>query len=293
MNTAASTSEQFDNNPCNLIDSATQLTVLPAAVPELLAALNDDDLSFRELADTVAQFPTIAARLLFLANSSWAAPVAEITTIEGACAKLGLAVVKSVSVSIAIAAPFDPAKCPPFRSEQFWSSALLVADVASALAGHSNQIDESEIATIHTSALLHNLGLLWMADSIPAQTAKALLMAQNNPDLSLASALTQVCGADYAQVGGCLARAWSLPAVIESAMSNHLDFSYSGDHWQVAQLTGYAATMVHCLNHGIDKLPEDMRLERLGIKSEQRDESFEKLQNRYQSVREMVRVLFC
>ena len=293
MTNAATITNEPGINPCDLIDSGTQLTVLPAAVPELLAALNDDELSFKELADTVAQFPTIAARLLFLANSSWAAPVAEITTIEGACAKLGLAVVKSVSVSIAIAAPFDPAKCPAFHSEQFWSSALLVADVASWLAECSEKIDDKDVATVHTAALLHNLGLLWMADSIPGETAQALLMAKNNSDLSLADALKHTCGADYAQVGGCLARAWNLPGVIESAMKNHLDFSYAGDHWQVAQLTGYAATMVHCLNHGIEALPEDMRLERLGVRSEQRDAIFERLQGRYENVREMVRVLFC
>ncbi len=287
------TNQEAGISPCDMINSATQLTVLPASVPELLAALSDDDLSFRELAQTVSQFPTIAARLIFLANSSWAAPVSEITSVEAACAKLGLSVVKSVSISIAIAAPFDPARCRDFHSEKFWSSALLVADTASWLASACNKCEGLEPATVHTCGLLHNLGLLWMADGIPQPTAAAIRLANEQPELSLAQALQQTCGADYATVGGCLARAWELPSLIETAMARHLDFSYDGANWCIAQLVGYAATMVHCLDHGIESLPEDLRQERLGIDSEKRDQVFERLQNRYETVQEMVKVLFC
>jgi len=76
-------------------------------------------------------------------------------------------------------------------------------------------------------------------------------------------------------------------------MKHHLDFAYAGTHWEIAQLTGYAATLVHELDTEIEALPEDLRLERLGIQSKQRDEVFEQLQDRAQRVQEMVRVLFC
>ncbi len=280
-------------HPCDLIDASSQLTVLPAAVPELLSALSDDDLDFRELAQIIAKFPSIAARLIFLANSAWAAPVAEISSLETACAKLGLSMVKSVSISIAIAAPFDPAKCPAFRSDVFWSTALLVADAASLLARHSRMFHEQGDGSVHTAALLHNLGLLWMADNLPEPTGAAFVKVRENPMLTLAEVLREDCGADHAQVGGCLARAWGFPGLIETAMKHHLDFAYAGTHWEIAQLTGYAATLVHELDTEIEALPEDLRLERLGIQSKQRDEVFEQLQDRAQRVQEMVRVLFC
>lgn len=281
------------DNPCKLINEQTQIKVLPAAVPELLNALNDNDISFAGLSKTISKFPVIAARLLFLSNSSWAAPVCAITTVEMACAKLGLSVVKSVSVALAIAAPFDPARCPAFRSDEFWATSLLVADAAAWLAAQSSEVDEAQIAMVHTSALLHNLGLLWMADALPDKSNRAFEQAMAQSDLSLVQALQTYCGADYCGIGGCLAKAWNLPGPIWSAMNNHLDFGYVGSDWQVAALTGYAASMVHALEHEIETLPEDLRLERLGIQSEQRDEIYERLAGRDQSVRDMVRVLFC
>ena len=281
------------SNPCSLISDGTQLTVLPAAVPELLASLSNEDISFGKLATTIGKFPSIAARLIFLANSAWAAPISEITTLEAACAKLGLSLVKSVSISLAIAAPFDPAKCPAFESERFWATALLVADAASWLAPHAREFEGGDTGTIHTAALLHNLGLLWMADQIPESLYHALERAKADSDRSLDELLRIHCGADHAEIGGCLASAWGLPSVIESAMRNHLDFSYTGRHWQVAQLTGYSVTMMHCLEHQIDPLPGDLRLERLGIRTDQRDAVFERLQQRHEQVRAMVRDLFC
>ncbi|HHO59587.1 MAG TPA: HDOD domain-containing protein [Thiotrichales bacterium] len=282
-----------DATPCALINASTQLTVLPAAVPELLAALSSDDLSFAELAEIITRFPSIAARLLFLANSAWAAPVAEITSLEAACVKLGLSVVKSISISIAIAAPFDPARCPAFRSDIFWSGALLVADGASWLASYSTAFRNENTGSVHTAALLHNLGLLWMADNISQPTNAAFAMVEANPDLPLAEALRDHCGADHGQIGGCLARAWGLPGLIEAAMAHHLDFSYAGENWEIAQLTGYAATLVHCIDEDAAALPDDLRLERLGIRAEQRDEVFKRLQDRHKRVADMVRVLFC
>ncbi len=279
--------------PCELIHSGTQLSVLPAAVPELLAVLGDEEISFPELAKKIAEFPTVAARLMFLANSSWAAPVAEITSLEMACAKLGLALVKSVSISLAIAAPFDPGKCPAFRSDRFWSTALLVAEGAAALARRSDQFGEEALGSVHTAALLHNLGLLWLADNMPEAANGAFEQTNENPELSLAEVLRAHCGADHARIGGCLAQAWEFPAMIESAMQNHLDADYAGAHWQIALVTGLAAAMAHCLDHQLEYRLEDPRVARLGIEPAEAVEVFEHLEQRHERVREMVRVLFC
>ncbi len=279
--------------PCNLIDETTRLTVLPAAVPELLAALSDEDLTFHRLAAILADFPSIAARLIFLANSAWAASVEEITSLERACVKLGLSLVKSVSISLAIAAPFDPAKCPAFQGERFWSTALLVADAALWLAAHSPRFNDDDLGSVHTAALLHNLGLLWMVDNLPERTNRVFEIVTAEPSLSVAEILREECGADHAEIGGCLAEAWNFPDMIGTAMRYHLDFSYDGENWPVAQLTGYAVSMVQHLDQEVETLPEDLRLERLGISSASRDGVFKRLQQRRNKVHDMVKVLFC
>ena len=55
----------------------------------ILKALSSDDLNFRQLSQIISKYPSIAARLIFLANSAWAAPRVPIEDLESACARLG------------------------------------------------------------------------------------------------------------------------------------------------------------------------------------------------------------
>ncbi len=105
-----------------------QLPVLPSGVPYLLQTLMDENIDNNKLKAVIGRFPSIAARLLCLANSAWAAPPVPVTSLDMACARLGLNIVRSVSIALAISSPFNPARCPAFDAERYWCTALLVAD---------------------------------------------------------------------------------------------------------------------------------------------------------------------
>lgn len=273
-------------------DIEKNLPVLPSGVPQLLRALTNEDLGFKELAGVISQFPSVAARLIFLANSSWAAPVTAITTIELACAKLGLGVVRSVSLALSVAAPFDPGRCPGFSAEEFWSSALLVADGADLLAQQASSIQDLELQSTHTAGLLHNLGLLWLADNVPEEASQGFSLAEADESTSVSSALKSTCGADYSEVGGILATAWHFPNVLTTGLKCHREFSYAGQHWQVAALVGCASSMLTALKGGVEKFPDDLRLQRLGITTSEREATYEKMSTRLESIHELVKTLF-
>ena len=81
---------------------------------------------------------TSTGKLISLANSVWSAPTDEVSSLENACARLGFGVVRSTSIAIAVAAPFNPSTCPAFDLEYYWCSVLLTADVASRLVSVSS-----------------------------------------------------------------------------------------------------------------------------------------------------------
>jgi len=116
-------------------------------------------------------------------SAAWSAPVSEITSLEMACARLGVNVVRSVSIALAIASPFDASRCPTFEGQRFWCTALLNADAAFWLAPLARAAAPVEPQTARTGGLLHNLGLLWLADQLPDATNQALSTVAADPEL--------------------------------------------------------------------------------------------------------------
>jgi len=219
---------------------------VPPAVVGLLAAIGSDDTGIRVLASAVSEFPSVAARLLMLANSAWSAPARPITSVHDACLRLGLRVVRSVSLAMAVARPFDPNRCRGFDVVRYWSTALLTAEGAALLSSrllpHDPDCDEG---TLRSAGLLHNLGLLWLADRWPLSTSEALAAAASGACLE--DALHASVGMDHREAAGALGRAWGLPAPLVAAMRYHATPGYRGDHWRVAAACGLASALVERL----------------------------------------------
>ncbi len=111
-----------DASRMNLL-STLKLPTLPAGTPFLMKSLTDENIDFVELAAVLEKFPSIAGKLISLVNSVWSAPASEISSLEAACSRLGFGVVRSTSIALAIASPFDATRCRWFDAERFWCSA--------------------------------------------------------------------------------------------------------------------------------------------------------------------------
>lgn len=192
------------------------LPVLPPDIATLLKALNNNEIHYRQLAKELEKFPSIAIRIVAIANSAWASPDMPITNLPDACSRIGLNMVRSVSIALSISQVFDPSRCPAFDSKTYWTSALLNAEAAYLCAKDTSDISPD---TARLAGLLHNIGLLWLANQKPEETASAILDSQENPDHSLAESLFERLAMNYNSVGGQLAMAMELPDVIIEAIS--------------------------------------------------------------------------
>lgn len=219
-----------------------EVPVLSSGAPELLASLTDESVDVPRLANLLERFPTIAARLISLANSAWSSPINEISSLEKACARLGLNVVKSTSIALAVVAPFNPSRCPAFDQQRYWTRALTVAELTYQLTRQTSHIVESQ--TAKTAGLLHNLGLLWIADQLPGLTQQAIRTYQKGETSSLDQALTDLIGVGYSEASGYLGEAWKLPLPLVAAMGHHRDPYYSGKEWWIVRLVGIVVSMV-------------------------------------------------
>lgn len=237
------TSLNIEDLPAPLAQSRSRIPALPPNTGLLLRSLSDDKLSLSQLAGLLERFPPIAARLIGLANSSWSAPASPITSLEMACSRMGLDVIRSVSIGLAVGTPFKPDRCPGFDSDRFWAASILTADAASWLSANLESWSGMDTHSARTAGLLHNLGLLWLADRMPEQTGQALMTIRQAPEQNLNAALIAQCGIDYPNAGGFLSEHWHLPELLVTAVRQHANPEYHGSHWAAARLIGVAESM--------------------------------------------------
>lgn len=223
--------------------SSLQLPTLPAGTPYLLKSLTNENINFVELAAIVEKFPSIASKLISLANSAWSAPTTPVTSLEVTCSRLGLGVVKSTSLALAIASPFNLSKCSSFDAGYFWCGALLAADAASRLASISSSNDV-EPSTARAAGLLHNLAVLWLVDQLPVEVDESLTRSANDQDLPLHQALIDVLGFNHMQAGERLGQSLDLPEPLVAAMAFYSDPNYLGAHSGIVTIVGLAVKMV-------------------------------------------------
>jgi HD-like signal output (HDOD) protein len=277
---------------CRLYQLSTlKLPTLPAGTPFLLKSLTNEDIDFIELATILENFPSIAGKLISLANSAWSAPTSEVTSLEVTCSRLGLGVVRSTSIALAIAAPFDPTRCLSFDTEYFWCSALMTADAASRLAPVSSACNGLEASTARAAGLLHNLALLWLVDKLPEEVDQALTMVSNNQAETLQQALFQVVGFDQLQAGGHLGLSWALPKRLVQAMTHYPEVEYEGSEREIVITTGLAVKMVSAVLKE-EPCPEpDSRLSVLGITEENFNAAYTQLNQQLVKTRAIAKVL--
>ena len=194
-----------------------KIPTLESGAARLLLELSDADVSIDKVIELVQMSPSIAAKLVSCANSAWSNPVFPVTTIGEACSRLGLNVVRTTTIALAIGQSFDPNRCPSFDAERFWCTSIIASELAESIAPRF----AVERNTARTAALLYNIGLLWLADALPEETDASLDCAKDNPECSVSECLERHCGMSRREASLHLYAAWRLPAALVDGLTNN------------------------------------------------------------------------
>lgn len=161
----------------------------------------------RELCDAIKQEPTIAARLIGVANSAYYHTSGQaVSTIERAIVKLGFHQTQAVLLRLVLNTRFDGSRCPAFSPQRYWLDAMMVAHCSShVIADKHSTRDWQRVFTI---GLLHNIGLLLLVDQFPV-VMNDVMSARNKR-----SALRDRFGEDQYTLGARLLAHWGLPAEV-------------------------------------------------------------------------------
>ena len=186
---------------------------LAAGSTDLLDVLMDTENDVADIACVIGQHSPIVGRLISLANSAWSNPASPVTSLNDACSRLGLNVVRTVTIAIAVGKSFDFEKCQSFDAMHFWTSSFIAAEISAALAEKSQLDSESARA----AGLLHSIGLLWLADCMPFETHQALAETPES-EQGVDELVEHHCGIGYRKAGHILLTRWRLPNLLVASL---------------------------------------------------------------------------
>lgn len=189
---------------------------LPAAVVELMAAIDREDADTDSIAARIAQDQGLAARILRVANSPFYGQSSRIATIADAVIVLGLRAVRTMATAAAVTGAIRVDPESGFDIAVFWRHSIGTALAARALAKRRRFPPDEAF----TAGLLHDVGRAALVLCFPGHAAE-IARLRDELDCHALDAERAVTGIDHALAGELLAARWRFPPALCAAIGGH------------------------------------------------------------------------
>lgn len=167
MLNAAQCADLADEIRADIASNDIELPTLPEVALQVRDAVESEDADAETIAGIVAKDAALCARLLQVANSPLYRARTEIDSIQQAVTRLGLRMVRSLVVSLAMKQIFQATSDALDRQfRNVWDNSLQVAAISRVLAAGVAQL-ENEQAML--GGLIHNIGALPILTKIDAR----------------------------------------------------------------------------------------------------------------------------
>jgi HD-like signal output (HDOD) protein len=215
------------------------------------------------IAKIVAQDPGITTKLLQVANSAALGLPEEVNDPVEAVQQLGLTTVRSLVLSAQVYSSFQARRMKCFSADALWSHLMKCGGLARAIMRREHA-EPAETEDAFTAGMLHDMGKLMLADSLPEEFQKALALADEEK-IPLADAEREIFGATHAGLAAYLFGLWGLPAAIVEAVAFH-HAPEKSDLKQFSALTAVHVANAFCDGAEADSLNQDY-LYQIGVAS--------------------------
>lgn len=197
----------FENKFARLAD----LPLMPVLLMEAVQQINGKQ-NLTALVDKISHDPSMAVRILRIANSPFYGMPREIGSLREAVVLLGFNRIRDMLVSICFSEML-PARHKDFNYRQFWHHSMAVAECTRQLAGLSGNSPDLAF----TAGLLHDIGRLVIVVLFPDEFSRII----NESASPLIETERRILGFDHVEMGGKAAQHWNLPVAIQEAIEQH------------------------------------------------------------------------
>ena len=216
-----------------LLSNLHKIPTPPTLYFEIREELNSQDSDARSIAKIIGHDPSLAAKILKVANSGFYALPRSITAIHEAISFMGIDTVTSLVLASHV---FDRMPVLGFNLDAMWQHCLMVAALARHIATEEGG-DRLTVNTAGVAGLLHDIGQLTLLSNVPELYQSMLRQAGGNENILLELEREQF-GVGHPELGSYVLGLWSLPDAVVEAVALHHDCS--GDNGQSASTTNSA-----------------------------------------------------
>jgi HD-like signal output (HDOD) protein len=208
-----------DDKQRGLAGKMRSLPSFPLLYLEIIREIESPSSSIQGIAKIVAKDPGITAKILQVANSAAIGVAEPVNDPVEAVQQLGMTTVRSLVLSAQVYSTFAPGRLKHFSADALWAHLMKCGDLARTLMRRERaEFAESEDA--FTAGILHDMGKLMLADSLPDEFEKALTLAAQEK-IPLPESELEIFGATHAGLAAYLFGLWGLPAAIVEAVAFH------------------------------------------------------------------------
>lgn len=199
-----------------MIQKIDELPLLPQVLVRVMQLDASSDSYFEEFEVLAKEDPTLAVRVVALANSAALAPMEPIVTIKEALARIGTVRVRNLVVALGVQRVFMPTDPNQTR---LWRHSVTAAVAAERIA----QIDSAlQIAAgqAYLVGLLHDIGRFVMFEHASEELLRVDESKWSKPE-DLVAADLEIFKYTHSELGYHACKRWGLPDTIAEAVREH------------------------------------------------------------------------
>ncbi len=201
------------------INAISSLPSLPETYNKLVAALQSEESSVKEVAEIISQDVGMTAKLLQMINSAFFGLPTHVESILHAVGLLGFETVQGLVLVAGVFNQYENPGLPGISIEAIYSHSIAVGkatkDIAGALGLNKRQTEDALMA-----GMLHDVGKLIMLVHFRSEYGEAIQLAEQK-SIPLPEAERQILGVTHGEVGAHLLSLWGLPDSIIEAVALH------------------------------------------------------------------------
>jgi len=193
------------------------LPTLPLVAMKVGQMVHDPDITATEIAATMAEDPSLSAKVLKLVNSPYYAIPGGVSDVQRAISFIGFNTLHQVVLSVSVLDALKTPKGSSFDARGLWTHSLAVGSCAEVLAEH---IRFRQSGACFTAGLLHDVGKIALAKAAPKLFGGALDDARQNGKC-MSDAEKDVGLPSHDKIGSRLAKRWKFPYELALPIEHH------------------------------------------------------------------------
>ena len=222
--------------------SASQLFSLPEICIRLSDLIYDPESSIQDIAELIAVDPSLSARLLKIANSSFYSFPSQVDTLSRAITLIGTADLYSLALATSTPDMFKALDGNEhINIEQYWRHSVITGLIGRSLA---KQLNERHSENLFLAGLFHNLGKLVILEQMPDKFIE--IEKRLSAEIAPWVIEKEILDYSYADVGQALLDVWNMPNNIIDMVANQ--------HTPELAIDTKSASLIHIANRQANEL---------------------------------------